>query len=200
MLLDNFKTLLSFYPNDNFIDVAGNSVTKANNLISTNQSPSNGHTFQGVRGYFNYTMTTASNGCTNEQGIYNWLNVVSTTSYNNDYHRHNGFTLFVGSGNRAVTPSDYCLENAVTLLVIGASCIHYADGRTITTRIFYNNTDEDVTINEIGLYIFTTAYTTPIIMIGRKVLQTPVIIPKGEQYTFSYTIDTSRVSFAEADY
>ncbi len=39
----------------------------------------------------------------------------------------------------------------------------------------------------------------PLIMIARKVLPNPVVIPEGQNYTFTYTIDTSQISFAEAD-
>ncbi len=199
MLLNNFKSLISFYQGDKFIDVKGNTVTKANNLVSVNPTPSNNHTCAGVSGYFNYTSTTNSNSCTSEQGSYSWLNVVSSTSYNNDVHRHNGFTIFIGSGTKEPSANDYCLENPVTINVVGASCMHYPSEITTTNRIFYNNTDEDIEINEIGLYFFTTTLNVPVVMIGRKVLKTPVIIKKGEQATFSYSVDMSRVSFEEAD-
>ena len=57
-----------------------------------------------------------------------------------------------------------------------------------------------MTIKEIGCYIFAnTSPHQPLVMIARKVLPNPAAIPDGQQYTFTYTIDTSRVSFEEAD-
>lgn len=79
-----------------------------------------------------------------------------------------------------------------------------------TTRIFQNITGSEVTIKEIGLYLFRSnccayenylmpAGNVPIVMLGRKVLETPITLADGECYTFSYTIDMNKISFAEAD-
>ena len=136
----------------------------------------------------------------NEQAKYPWTGITGGRCENSLYGRYNGFVLFVGTGDTPPTPDDYKLENAVELGVLTASCIHYANGRTIVSREFFNNTDENVTIKEIGCYIFTNSNPhQPLVMIARRVLPNPVVIPDGQNYAFTYTIDTSRISFEEAD-
>ena len=117
--------------------------------------------------------------------------------------------MFAGTGDTPVSSSDYKLENAVELNIISASCVHNADETTIITRTFQNNTGEEVIIKEVGLYMFCSQtsndtyknekYYVPVIMLGRKVLNTPIIIANNESYTFTYKIDMSQISFAEAD-
>ena len=63
---------------------------------------------------------------------------------------------------------------------------------------------EDVTIKEIGLYVFKSVssqnnYTFCAVMTGRKVLNTPLTLAEWECCTFTYVIDMSRISFEEAD-
>lgn len=117
---------------------------------------------------------------------------------------NNGFTIFVGTGNAAVTANDYSLNTPVTLDVTAASCTTNANGIVTTSRTFENNTGSSVTIREIGLYIFRqhtefSGTLIPVVMIGRKVLDTPVTIPNGEQRTFEYVIDMNHISFSDLD-
>mgnify|MGYP006916264981 CR=1 FL=1 len=222
MLLDNFKKLISFYRSTNFVNTIGNSVGKISFLggqtgqnysnHNTTSSPIlNNHCVIGVSS-FNYDITTGSNSYTDEQASYNWYNITNNTVsnyYDISPYRYNGFILFVGSGDNPVETSDYKLENALVLDVLSASCIHKEDETTIVTRTFQNNTGENVIIKEVGLYMFCsqTSYGTyanenyyvPVIMLGRKVLNTPIIIANNESYTFTYKIDMSQISFAEAD-
>ena len=152
---------------------------------------------------FNYITTTASNGFVDEQAKYGWKDIVCNSSSWAATDRYNGFTLFLGSGDTPVTPEDYKLENAVILDVTAASCYQEPNGKIIVSRTFKNNTEEAVTIKEAGCYLFAqipnAQYYAPVVMIARKVLKTPVIIPVGEIYTFNYSIDMSRISFEEID-
>ena len=201
MLLNNFKPLLQFYPDSTFVNVLGNTVSKSTVMPGQiNASITNGHSWYASNLTYNYNSTTGTNGCTNEQRTYSWTGAAGMYSESENFRRFNGFTIFIGSGDTPAAPEDYKLENALELGVIAASCIHYANGRTIVSRGFFNNTREDVTIREIGCYVFVNSNPNqPLVMIGRKVIKTPVIILEGQQYTFTYTIDTSRVSFEEAD-
>ena len=63
------------------------------------------------------------------------------------------------------------------------------------------HTGENVTIKELGCYLFATKSQNlvPVVLIGRRILNTPVIIPDGGQYAFTYTIDMNQVSFEEID-
>ena len=134
-----------------------------------------------------------------------------TTSTNNEgstNKRQNGFTLFVGNGTAEPKADDYKLESPLVLNVSQSSCIELNNNKITVSRSFINNTDENVTVSEIGCYLFATnswsnsvnsSEYIPIVMIGRKVLKNPVTILTGELYTFNYTIDMSQISFGEAD-
>ena len=201
MLLNNFKLLFQFYPDSTFVNVLGDTVYKGNILAGQPDSDRyNGHCNYASNLLYNYNPNVGSNNYTSEQKTYAWTGITGARCNSDLYGRYNGFVLFVGTGDTPPTPDDYKLENAVELGVLTASCIHYANGRTIVSREFFNNTDENVTIKEIGCYIFAnTSPNQPLIMIARKVLPNPVVIPEGQNYTFTYTIDTSQISFAEAD-
>ena len=201
MLLNNFKLLFQFYPDNTFVNVLGKTVNKGSILAGQYDTDRyNGHACHASNLLYNYNPNMGSNGYINEQAKYPWTGITGGRCENSLYGRYNGFILFVGSGDTPPTSDDYKLENAVELKVLTASCIHYANGRTIVSREFFNNTDENVTIKEIGCYIFINSSPhQPLVMIARKVLPNPVVIPEGQNYTFTYTIDTSQISFAEAD-
>ena len=201
MLVNNFKPLLYFGGSGSFKDVSGTTRNVSSYMQSaTSNGNRNSHTYAGVVRNFNYANTTDSNSYTNEQTSYIWT---VTNNYNagpQDYAA-NGFTIFVGTGDTAVTADDYKLYTPVTLSVVSAQCTQNSDGTVITLRTFTNNTVEDVVIKEIGLYLFRYTYggSTPIVMIGRKVLSTPVTIPVGASYTFTWTINMNNITFTEAD-
>ena len=132
MLLDNFKSLLSFTQNMNFVNVLGNTVSKSkvlqgcglyNGFQGSNNTVVNGHSRYGTT-CFNYNATTTANGFKNEQTTYHWNNVVccttESTSTNNEgstNRRQNGFTLFVGNGTAEPKADDYKLESPLVLNV-----------------------------------------------------------------------------------
>lgn len=217
MLVNNFRPLISFYADSDFKDVLGNTIAKKNylsgQLISSSSSSDvskvNGHNYLGSCLNYNYNITPNTNSFTKEKEYYNWENVVatdrsSTVKDNNyAYSRYNGMVLFVGTGDTPVTAEDYCLAEAKELSVTGASCVHSSNEKTAITRTFVNETGEDVTIKEVGAYIFFTgygntgngSYNYPVVMIGRKVLDEPVTMAVGDSYTFTYIIDMSNISF-----
>lgn len=195
MLLNNFKPLLSFYHGSTFKDVLGNTVNKGDILSKHGATQgSNDHYITGSTLAYNYNATTASNSFTDEQTSYNWNSVV----YNPDSLENweNGFTIFVGSGTTAATVTDFKLETPLTLDVLSAACYHNSNEKTVVQRTFKNVAGSSVTVNEIGCYLFRDNYqsTTPIILIGRTVLTTPVTISDGDMYTFQYEIDMSGIT------
>lgn len=211
MLVNNFKNLMFFgemgIP---FIGVDGSEVSPACFLQATrNANIYNSHQYKGTVRSFNYDTNTGSNNYVNEQEEYQWNTVTSQGGNIEPTHADelgtNGFTLFVGTGDNAVSSSDYCLNSPIALEVQAAACTVQGEynEKIVTSRTFRNNTEAEVTIKEVGLYIFqckgNPSYKQPHVMIGRKVLETPVVIPVNDSYTFNYTIDMSQVSFSEAD-
>lgn len=207
MLVNNFKPLLSFGNSGNFKNVLGNTVTAVSYLAHTSQSNTyiysssttstrNNHVLWGTSRNFNYDITTSTNSFINELTSYNWANVLiqnSSDSVTSPY-KSCGFTLFIGTGDTPVTLNDYKLDNNIALDVLSASCIHNTDGTTVITRTFKNSTEDEVIIKELALYIFvglnySGSTPQPHVMIGRKVLSTPVTIPASASYTFTWTID-----------
>lgn len=191
------------------------------NMSSGNRTwANNNHEYRGSTLNYNYNATTGTNSFTQEKTKYNWRGVVSkgeVTSGNTDAANgiFNGFVLFVGDNNddqsligEEAASTDWQLRHSVELAVTDASCIHTSFEKTYVSRTFENNTQEDVAISEIGCYVFKCKFcngaevnnpSSYIVMIGRKILNTPVIIPVGEQRTFTYIIDMSKISFGNAD-
>lgn len=180
----------------------------------------NNHEYRGSTLSYNYDANANTNTYTKEKETYDWRGVVSQSECSGsspDYASsiYNGFVVFIGTNDdtenedvsiETVSADDYCLNNSIELSVIGASCTHNSAEKTSVSRTFENNTEEDVIIKEIGCYVFKTNVSgtatnssQPVVMIGRKILSTPVTIPVGEQRTFTYVIDMSAISFEEAD-
>lgn len=222
MLLNNFIPLLDFYRDATFVNVLGDTVNKTAVMAGQNyQNPTttsnmwsiNNHSGLASNLTYNYSATSQTNSYTQEKELYNWANVVGRDSGDlrgdsNALKRNNGFVIFVGTGDTEVTAEDYCLDSAIELEVTGAFCYHSAFRKTQVGRTFLNSTADAVTIKEIGLYMFTMnnySYAAgrsenfPLIMIGRKVLTTPVTLEVGDLYTFTYEIDMSGITFEEAD-
>ena len=199
MLLNNFKPLLYFGSSGTFVDVTGATVNVADILEEAQDAYGyavNSHDIHAGRS-FNYTATPASNTYTNEQTTYDWTDIASDSQY----YPATGFTIFLGSGNTAVTASDYCLDTPLNLTVTGASCSTSAGGVVTTIRTFENNTGSDVSVSEYGLYLFknkdTNEVSYPVILLGRKVLSSPIVIPNGEQRTFEYIVRLNNITFTE---
>ena len=221
MLTNNYKTLLSFNKNKTFKNVLGDTVdiktvlggqglngktteytTGGGTSFSwSNTTPKtyvqNNHEYRASVSSFNYDATNATNSYTKETTSYMWDNIVcNRASGGSNYANvlYNGFVLFVGDGTTEPADTDYKLANAVELDVVSASCIHNANGKTYVSRTFTNNTGANVTIKELGCYLFSSQVvdatnSTPIVMIGRTVLETPVTIANGDSQTFTYVIN-----------
>lgn len=205
MLLNNFRPLLFFGNGGTFVNVLGDTVDLSSVLTKTQDSGSlNNHACIGVARSFDYTTNIGSNSYTEEQTLYTWLGITSSMNTRDQQYYRNGFVIFIGTGDTAVTASDYCLDSALNIDVAGAGCTTADTGIVTTTRTFENNTGNDVEIKEMGLYLFTPVgegaqYMKPIIMIGRKVLTNPVTIPVGEQRTFEYVIHMENITFSDID-
>lgn len=209
MLVNNFKSLIEFYPDTTLVNVLGNNVSKKDLLYSSGSVNTtalrNNYTPQGQALSYNYSTTTATNSYTKEKTSYLWADVVNSRNGSFQTICYNGLVIFVGTGDTPVTSNDYCLDNAVELAVTAASCTHTENNKTYISRTFQNNTGSSVTITEIGCYVFrcnanlnTTALNNlDIVMIGRRVLQSPVTIADGDMYTFHYVIDMDTVNFVE---
>jgi hypothetical protein len=102
--------------------------------------------------------------------------------------------IVVGSSDTPVTRDDYKLGSQILhgsgtgQLMYGAMSwdapVAYGTGYlTRGIRVFTNNSGADITVKEIGLYIYNGAYYFCII---RDVLTTPVTIPNGYSWTVRY--------------
>lgn len=166
MFTSNFQKLMPFLSDDLILkNVAGEEIA-ASKFREQN---------------YDYNYTTSSNNYTDEQGVSDFYNWIVASSNAGDC----GFVLFVGSGLTSPTIDDYKLENPLNLEVLSASCTHNGS-TTIVTRTFKNNTEEEVTINELGLYVFATNRKSPFVLLARKVLSEPIILNPNETYTFTY--------------
>lgn len=143
-----------------------------------------------------YQAATTSADFTDEQTAYRYTLSYCTSASNASYYYYDIPTtlIFVGTGTDEVTADDYKLSNAAALSSTSAECVG-SNGVYNTIRTFVNDTEEDITITEAGLYVVnnchyssTTCYP---VLIAREVLSSPVTIGVGETYTFTYTINVS---------
>ena len=103
-------------------------------------------------------------------------------------------SLIVGSGNTEATENDIKLENIITNLtyLTGNMLNGSGDYVKIVTVTYKNNTSDTVIINEVGLMagLYNSGSSSKkYILLGRVVLQNPVIMNPGDIYTFSYIIE-----------
>ena len=99
--------------------------------------------------------------------------------------------LLVGSNNAAETYNDYSLDVLKDLTAVGFRSVgitHTSEGCVYTTvKTFLNNTEKDITVNEIGL---SQHYSSFDILLYRKKLDTPVTLKaNGGTATFSLVIN-----------
>lgn len=99
--------------------------------------------------------------------------------------------LSYGSGTTEPTADDYTLESPIsTLTGSSATCGKTASGKQYT-QVVTNETNEDVTITELGLFVLVNAtynYATVMnssIMLYREVLDAPVTLEPGQTATFT---------------
>lgn len=111
----------------------------------------------------------------------------------NQYNSDNGMgcKVVVGTGDTAPTASDYALASSASLTHVGTIANTLANNQAKNITSTYRNDGESaVTIKEVGINCYTTfrymEYCN--ILFARKVLETPVTIQPGEQYTFTYLV------------
>lgn len=216
MLTNNFRPLIDFYGYSTFKNVLGDTVNKQNFICGNayqGSTPNNtGRNGESSNSRYDYNTTIETNNCAQETEAYSWAKIVDISTGSTDTStnssmgaRKNGFVLFVGDDDTPATVNDYKLGNALNLDVISASCTHTNNYLTLVQRTFQNNTADSVVVKEVGCYVFAQNPTStvskhfPIIMIGHKILDTPVTIEVGDTYTFTYKINMSGITFTEAD-
>lgn len=106
----------------------------------------------------------------------------------------NGISIIVGSGNEEPTVKDIRLSNMInTLSYVTASTIQgTSDYNKLVSVTYKNNTENKVTVKEVGLMIQETEGTSVMYrkaLLGRVVLDTPVVMSPGDTYTFTYCIE-----------
>lgn len=107
--------------------------------------------------------------------------------------------IFLGTDDTPVTINDHTLGNPIELDTTYATLSVSTTNNVTISQTFTNNTDEAVTIKELGLFLYVT-YTTSStttnkrVMMAREVLSTPITIGVGESKGFSMTLDFSEIN------
>lgn len=110
----------------------------------------------------------------------------SVNNYSNNNSTYGTCDIIIGSGTTPPTYEDYKIEQQIKLTVVGVS-VGYdeLDKSTYFIKTLTNNTEESVTINEIGVItycpeILITNSKQKNILISRDVLQEGFIVGPGE--------------------
>ena len=108
-----------------------------------------------------------------------------------------GIMLLVGSGTTEPTINDYNLESIITTLSYSNPTRNYdANGNMKYACSYLNNTADNITISEFGVFLKSTAFTTyssdstknGIALIGRSLLDEPVILVPSQECTLEFCI------------
>lgn len=104
-----------------------------------------------------------------------------------------GTFILVGSGTSEPSSSDYKLENCISDLTDCGQYIALSSVNLFSVnRILQNNTDEDVVINEVGLYNRPTYMDSDKgrtkFLLVREVLPETVTLHPGDSYTFTISL------------
>lgn len=91
--------------------------------------------------------------------------------------------IIVGSGTTPATSADYSLADPLEIVVNTDICVDNI--KMYLAATIYNNTQNEVNINEVGRTLNTSATE---VLISRKVLNTPITIGAGETKTITYEI------------
>ena len=106
-----------------------------------------------------------------------------------------GTFILVGSGNTEPSSSDYRLDNCVSCLTDCGQYVVHGNGNLFSVnRILRNDTNENVVINEVGLYNrpfyvvnSSNACRTKLLLV-REVLPETVTLHPGDSYTFTISL------------
>lgn len=97
--------------------------------------------------------------------------------------------IVLGTGDTAPTIDDYKLSGDLIIGLTSQDRATSANNNSVTfSAIATNNTDNPVTVKEIGLAGLTLSQPC-MILLTRDVLPTPVTLNTGDSKTFSITID-----------
>lgn len=129
-------------------------------------------------------------------GIFTYGNSNNAFNFYDAYSYKSTLAMLVGTSDTPPTVNDIKLGNQIQLTHINDSC-SMVDGVISLIREFQNNTDSEVTIKEVGLYVISgntsnsasTFENLFIFLVGRNILQTPVTIPIGDIASFQYRVD-----------
>lgn len=139
------------------------------------------------------------------------MNMVTTSGANynetgitlNNYARYTG--IVVGTGSIAPTYNDYKMESAVDPSIVSYTANSLAspptgnnsqitDPMVVTfTQNITNNSGNDITIKEVGLFKGTSSTYCASVLITRDVIS-PVTIAPNETKTFIVTMDFAQMS------
>lgn len=179
MITNNFKKLISEFL---LGDESTGSGWSSPATFSFNIVDKTGET-KSYSSQVNSTSATGSYAC---NGLFHALSRMGVNDENKSY-------IEVGTGTTTPTADDYNLEsqdNNITVIPVGVATTG-SNTRTYTV-ICDNQSDEDITITEIGWFI-KTLYTTNTgtfddFMLDRTVLSTPITIPAGQSKAITYEI------------
>ena len=151
-------------------------------------------------GYNNYESTSrfVKELGNTASGLFTYGNSYSNNAFNfyESYSYKSTLAMLVGTSDTPPTVNDIKLGNQIQLTHINDSC-SMIDGVISLIREFQNNTESEVTIKEVGLYVISgnTGSSSSsfenlfIFLVGRNILQTPVTIPIGDIASFQYRVD-----------
>ena len=106
--------------------------------------------------------------------------------------------VYFGSGTTPPTKEDYTLEAPIASGLSGighkakADLVIYDNGKAKAegNYLIKNETDEDITVSEVGYFSRSIVYTTvgKLTMYDRSLVEPPVVIPPGEVRMITYRI------------
>lgn len=144
-----------------------------------------------------------SQSCTKKFKAINGADTVGSDNSNKSAFNNvtYGGSLLLGDGTTAPTKNDYALEhaleNSLAVSIISKSnpiistAQVYSDVPSLlyVTALVTNETEEDVTISEIGMITSITSSDTSKILLTRTVLTEPITMESGKTYQITVAIN-----------
>jgi hypothetical protein len=159
-----------------------------------------GHSF--VKQFAQYLLRNMVNQSITVKDIGNNSRTLST-SYFINANTNAGATittygLVIGSNATAVTINDYTLNTQIahgitagtlqySAMAIGAPTSDATSNYFVMTRVFTNGSGGNVSINEIGIYVYDDS-STYCFCFSRDILTSTITLTNGQNLTLNYTI------------